>query len=68
MSTGKRYEVLEVGVFHPEETPTPELLEGQVGYIVCNVKNFEEGKSSLPSLLHLHFSLHCAKKLWFGLL
>lgn len=43
MSTGKKYEVLEVGVFHPEETPTNELFEGQVGYVVCNLKDFEEG-------------------------
>jgi translation elongation factor EF-4 len=43
MSTGKKYEVLEVGVFHPEETPTNELFEGQVGYVVCNLKEFEEG-------------------------
>lgn len=31
MASGKRYEVLDVGVFHPEETSTDSLLAGQVG-------------------------------------
>lgn len=52
MSTGKRFEVLEVGVFHPEETPTGQLLEGQVGYVVCNLKDFAEGQSSCPVRLY----------------
>ncbi|KAH8089781.1 P-loop containing nucleoside triphosphate hydrolase protein [Filobasidium floriforme] len=42
MSTGKKHEVLEVGIFHPEETSTGQLYEGQVGYVVCNLKDFEE--------------------------
>ena len=45
MSTGKKHEVLEVGIFHPEETSTGQLYEGQVGYVVCNLKDFEEGES-----------------------
>jgi len=53
MSTGKKYEVLEVGIFHPEETSTGELFAGQVGYVVCNLKDFEEGalvlRDDLPS-------------------
>jgi translation elongation factor EF-4 len=50
MSTGKKYEVLEVGIFHPEETSTGELFAGQVGYVVCNLKDFEEG--TLPRTRH----------------
>lgn len=46
MSTGKKHEVLEVGIFHPEETSTGQLYEGQVGYVVCNLKDFEEGESA----------------------
>lgn len=30
-STGKKYDVLDIGVMHPEETSTEFLLEGQVG-------------------------------------
>lgn len=47
MSTGKKHEVLEVGIFHPEETSTGQLYEGQVGYVVCNLKDFEEGEPNL---------------------
>ncbi|KAJ9096389.1 hypothetical protein QFC21_005211 [Naganishia friedmannii] len=43
MASGKRYEVLDVGIFHPEETTTDVLLAGQVGFVVCNMKDFEEG-------------------------
>ncbi|KAJ9127429.1 hypothetical protein QFC24_000837 [Naganishia onofrii] len=42
MASGKRYEVLDVGIFHPEETTTDVLLAGQVGFVVCNMKDFEE--------------------------
>lgn len=31
MASGKKYEVLDVGIYHPEETPTDSLLAGQVG-------------------------------------
>ncbi|KAF7970214.1 hypothetical protein HWV62_24738 [Athelia sp. TMB] len=36
--TRKKYEVTEVGIMHPEETPTTSLQAGQVGYIACNMK------------------------------
>lgn len=51
MSTGKKHEVLEVGIFHPEETSTGQLYEGQVGYVVCNLKDFEEGEPNPPGTL-----------------
>ncbi|KAJ3506153.1 hypothetical protein NLJ89_g7026 [Agrocybe chaxingu] len=40
--TRKRYEVLELGVMHPEEVPTKSLNPGQVGYIACNMKQSSE--------------------------
>ncbi|KAJ2490745.1 Translation factor guf1 mitochondrial [Coemansia sp. RSA 2050] len=40
--SGTRYEVMEVGVMHPEQTPTTQLRVGQVGYIVCNMKSIAE--------------------------
>ncbi|KAJ2015541.1 Translation factor guf1 mitochondrial [Coemansia sp. S142-1] len=40
--SGTKYEVMEVGVMHPEQTPTTLLRVGQVGYIVCNMKSIAE--------------------------
>jgi translation elongation factor EF-4 len=31
LQSGKKYEVLELGILHPEETPVDVLQEGQVG-------------------------------------
>lgn len=39
MATGKQYEVLEVGIFCPDETPVETLRPGEVGYLVSNIKN-----------------------------
>ncbi|KAG5220486.1 Translation factor guf1 mitochondrial [Salix suchowensis] len=36
--TGKRYEIMELGIMHPEETSTSALYPGQVGYMACNMK------------------------------
>jgi GTP-binding protein LepA len=38
MATDKSYEILEVGVFSPNETPVDVLRPGEVGYIVSNIK------------------------------
>lgn len=38
MSTGKVFEVLEVGIFKPKETAVEELVAGDVGYFVANIK------------------------------
>lgn len=42
MNKGSRYEVKEVGVFTPREMMVDELECGQVGYIVCNIKEARE--------------------------
>ncbi|KAI9638759.1 uncharacterized protein MKK02DRAFT_9599, partial [Dioszegia hungarica] len=42
LQAGKKYDVLEVGVHNPEEVPVDVLLDGQVGYVVCNMKNSDE--------------------------
>jgi translation elongation factor EF-4 len=42
--TGKKYEITELGVMHPEEFQTKSLYPGQVGYIACNMKQSSEGR------------------------
>ena len=44
MSVGKDYEVLEVGVFLPKQTPSKELGPGEVGYIVAGIKTVSDTK------------------------
>ncbi|KAJ2542853.1 Translation factor guf1 mitochondrial [Coemansia sp. RSA 1853] len=38
----QKYEVTEVGIMHPEPSPTTSLQVGQVGYITCNMKSVSE--------------------------
>ena len=38
----KTYEVIELGQFCPKQTPCEELIAGQVGYLVCNIKSLED--------------------------
>ena len=42
MSTGKTYEVSELGVFTPEQEEVKELKTGQVGYFVGAIKDIRE--------------------------
>lgn len=44
MSTGKSYEVKEVGVFTPKPTPQATLNTGDVGYLIANMKSSTEVK------------------------
>lgn len=44
MATGKRFDLLEVGIFSPNEKPTDELRAGEVGYIVASIKNSHDVK------------------------
>jgi len=39
LATGKNYEVLETGIFSPDEKPVDALRSGEAGYIVANIKN-----------------------------
>lgn len=41
-STGKTFDVTEVGVFTPTATPVDELYAGMVGYIAASIKNVKD--------------------------
>lgn len=36
--TGKKYDVQEIGVMAPDMTPVTSLIEGQVGYMIANMR------------------------------
>ncbi len=42
MSTGQDYEIKEVGQFRPKPFPMDELVAGDVGYIIANIKDAKE--------------------------
>lgn len=42
MSSGKMYDILEVGVFTPRPKQVNELKCGEVGYIACNIRDAKE--------------------------
>ncbi len=44
MSTGKRFDVMEVGVFSPKMTRVGELAAGDVGYIIAGVKGVKDAR------------------------
>ncbi len=44
MATDKTFEVLEVGIFSPNEKPVEELKSGEVGYLVANIKKSSDVK------------------------
>lgn len=43
-STGQIYEIMDVGIMHPELTPTGLLLTGQVGYVVTGMRSTQEAR------------------------
>jgi GTP-binding protein LepA len=44
MSSERRYEVEEVGIFRLEEVPVEELCAGEVGYVIANMKSIRDIK------------------------
>ncbi len=42
LSTGRVYEVQELGQFAPKRVPCDQLHGGQVGYLICNIKSLDE--------------------------
>lgn len=54
MSTGKSFEVLEVGVFSPQMRPTEKLRPGEVGYFLANIKNTADVKIGDTITAHKH--------------
>jgi len=44
MATKQEYEVLEAGVFAPHQKPVDSLRPGEVGYLVCNIKDTSDVK------------------------
>ena len=42
MATGADYELLDLGVQDPEPSPLPELNQGEVGFLVCGIKNIRD--------------------------
>jgi GTP-binding protein LepA len=44
MSTGRQYEAEEVGIFKLEEVPAKELVAGEVGYVIANMKSIRDIK------------------------
>jgi len=44
MQTGQDYEVTEVGIFNPNNTPVAELKAGDVGYIAASIKTVSDTK------------------------
>jgi len=42
MSTGKTFEVTEIGVFNPDMQPVDYLEAGQVGYVAASIKNVND--------------------------
>ncbi len=43
-STDKQYEVLEIGLMYPDQTPTDALYAGQVGYVITGMKTVREAR------------------------
>ncbi|KAH9676398.1 translation factor GUF1-like [Citrus sinensis] len=43
-ATGQAYEIVDVGIMHPELTPTGVLLTGQVGYVVTGMRSTKEAR------------------------
>ncbi|CAD6340300.1 unnamed protein product [Miscanthus lutarioriparius] len=70
-ATGRAYEVLDLGIMHPELTPTGVLYTGQVGYVISGMRSTKEARigdtlhqakrtvEPLPALSHAIEKLTC---------
>ncbi len=54
MASDKTFEVLEVGIFSPNEKPVERLRPGEVGYIACNIKKTTDVKVGETVTLKKH--------------
>uniref|UniRef100_A0A0B7BJ28 Translation factor GUF1 homolog, mitochondrial n=2 Tax=Arion vulgaris TaxID=1028688 RepID=A0A0B7BJ28_9EUPU len=43
-SSGKKYEITEVGILYPMQVPSDSLYAGQVGYAMMNMRNIDEAQ------------------------
>jgi GTP-binding protein LepA len=44
MSTGKKFQVNEIGVFKPEMTPVSSLETGEVGYLIATIREISDAR------------------------
>lgn len=44
ISTGKEFEVEEVGIFTPDMKPVDQLIAGEVGYLIAGIKNITDSQ------------------------
>ncbi len=44
LQAGMDFDVLELGQFSPKQSPREQLVAGQVGYLICNIKSLDEVK------------------------
>ena len=58
LATDESYDVLEVGVFKPEATGVPELISGDVGFIIANIKEVRHARvgDTIVDLAHKDIS------------
>ncbi len=52
MATGAEGLAVETGLFAPQQTPTPELAVGQIGYVVTNLKSISEARVGDTVTIH----------------
>lgn len=49
--SGRKYEILDIGVNYPDARPTKILRKGQVGWVICNMKDMRE--ATIGDTMHL---------------
>lgn len=64
VATGQAYEVFDVGILHPELTPTGVLYTGQVGYVVSGMRSTKEARVG-DTLYHSRSSVEPLPGIYF---